>query len=245
MGCVLVHGFTGTPDDLAMLGQTLADAGFSVELPLLTGHDRGARGVAEASLEDWRRDVHSAVDYLERKTKRPVMLVGFSMGGLLVMDNAIRGQSAIAGLATLAAPLELGPSARWASDLARGVPAAIGRSLAWPKFGGSDISTGQHVPGPSAMPLTGIGELLDLIDHVHGHIEEIEVPTLIMHAIQDHTAPRASAIELTKRLKAPWTRLVTLDTGFHLVPRDVCRDQVNEEVLRFAEMLQEKTRPPA
>ncbi len=38
LGCLLVHGFTGAPDEMRPLGEALAAAGFPVRAVRLPGH---------------------------------------------------------------------------------------------------------------------------------------------------------------------------------------------------------------
>ena len=242
LGCVLVHGFTGSPYDMGFLGEGLAQAGFPVEIPLLTGHAGGARGIARATVADWRRDVSQPTEYLYRRTGVPPLVIGFSMGGLLALDLALSRAEPLTGVASLSAPLALPMSARFGADVAQRL-GPLGRTLAWPKFTGPDIATGERLPGAETMPLCGVAELLKLIEVVRRRLHILTSPLLVLHAAQDHTAPPESATDLVSRAGSSWVRMVTLETGFHVIPRDVCREQVSEELLAFARWLREGGEP--
>jgi carboxylesterase len=79
---LLIHGFTGSPHDMAYLHEQLADAGFSVSTPRLPGHGTCASDFLQSGWKDWYRGVLEA--YLNLRSKYPtVYAAGLSMGGLL------------------------------------------------------------------------------------------------------------------------------------------------------------------
>ncbi len=241
MAAVVVHGFTGAPWDMHPLAEGLAAVGVHAHVPLLCGHERGPAGVAAATLADWRADVADELRRLHVITGRPVLLVGMSMGGLLVLDAAIRRVAPIAGLAVLAAPLTLGRASRLAAGAARLVADLQGpvaaQALVLAKRGGSDIANGLEMPGADGIPLLALGEVFGLMDAVRARIEAVEAPLLVVHAAQDHTAPVDGAWELHHRASSRRGRLVILDEGFHILPRDVTRARVVAEVSGWAQTL--------
>jgi esterase/lipase len=82
-GCLLIHGFTGSPPELLPLGKYLAERGCMVAAPLLAGHGTRVEDLAATSWQDW---LQSAADALKRLREEPIeriFLIGISMGGLL------------------------------------------------------------------------------------------------------------------------------------------------------------------
>ena len=79
---LLIHGFGGSPHNLAPTGQVLADAGYAVFAPRLPGHASCRADLLASGAEDWLR---CAIDaYMELQTLYgTVHVVGHSMGGLL------------------------------------------------------------------------------------------------------------------------------------------------------------------
>ncbi|MFT7581854.1 MAG: carboxylesterase [Myxococcota bacterium] len=235
-GVVLLHGFTGSTWDVLPLGESLAEAGFPVEIPVMRGHDGGIEGVRASTLAQWREDVDKAIDIQRKATGQPVVMAGLSMGALMSLDAAIRRPDDVAGVVSMAAPLNLGGPARGLGLLASRVPFA--RKLVWPKLGGSDISTKEPLPGPGGIPALALHQLVGLTDAVRGRLAEIRCPLLVLHAEQDHTAPLASAFTLANGSGAERVRLVILSDGFHILTRDVCQDTVATEVRGFVSDLQ-------
>jgi carboxylesterase len=81
---LLLHGFTGTPRDLAGLADHLHENGFAVSLPRLPGHGTNGMDFMEAGWRDWLR---AAVDaWLDLRARCGIVhVVGHSMGGLLAV----------------------------------------------------------------------------------------------------------------------------------------------------------------
>ncbi|MGM0578007.1 MAG: alpha/beta hydrolase [Myxococcota bacterium] len=229
-----VHGFTGTPWDVLPVAEGLAADGWSVRVPLLTGHDRGWRGIARARLSDWRRDVEEAARDVHERTGGPVLVVGLSMGALLCLDLAQRGAVPVRAVGSLAAPLRLGRPARALSALSRMGSPGWGERLIWPKIGGPDIANRRPMPGASWMPLRGVAELGDLVRDVRADLAAVRAPLLVVHARRDHTAPPEGASLLAASVSSDWVRLVLLEEGYHVITRDVCEERVAAEVVAFA-----------
>jgi carboxylesterase len=246
LGVVLVHGFTGSPWDMRPVAEALGAAGFPVVVPLLRGHGGGGRGVASARLSDWREDVAGAVQEVLAETGTPPVVAGLSMGGLLAIDAALDGEQEVAGVASLAAPLFLDRSARAVARLSRAFGDTLGERLIIKKGDGSDISTGQELPGADTIPFRALDELFGLMDAVRVRVQRLACPLLVVHARQDHTAPLESATALVQAaIEAPWTRLCILDEGYHVITRDVCAAQVAAEVVAFATRIRTKKKSAA
>ncbi len=84
-GILLIHGFGGGPEELAALEEHLKDEGFETRLPLLPGHGKQQRRRSELTRDQWKDAVERS--YLElAHGGRRVVVIGFSMGGLLAAN---------------------------------------------------------------------------------------------------------------------------------------------------------------
>jgi carboxylesterase len=88
-GAVLLHGFTGTPRDLAGLGEALNRGGLTVRIPRLPGHGTNGKDFMGSGWRDWLRASADAYTDLRARCRR-VHLVGFSMGGNIAVMLAAR-----------------------------------------------------------------------------------------------------------------------------------------------------------
>src|SRR5438067_12275746 len=86
-GALLVHGFTGTPEELRPLGEALAARGFPVHAVRLAGHGTDVAELARTRWTDWFASVEAGVARLRASTER-LAVAGMSMGRLLALHPA-------------------------------------------------------------------------------------------------------------------------------------------------------------
>lgn len=243
---LLIHGFTGSPYELHLLGLDLHRRGYSCTAPLLAGHHQSLTALAVTRWPDWLASADKALHNLwqellaTRKNPR-LAVVGLSMGGLLALELGRRypaqstspSQPAISALSVLAAPLFLPAwQTRAILALSRLSSAPI---LSMPKLFGADIRERNREPPPlrpRGMPFSCLNSLLHLMTEVRGHLSEVYQPTLLCHGTLDHTAPYASMAEIAAGLGTPPAELrcLALPRSYHLVPLDVEREILFEAV---------------
>lgn len=82
---LLLHAYTGSSNDMRLLGRTLEREGYTVYSPHFTGHatNRFEDILDEGSPEIWRKDALKAAQYLEQKGYDQVAVFGLSMGGIM------------------------------------------------------------------------------------------------------------------------------------------------------------------
>ncbi len=84
VGCLLVHGFTGSPPEMRPLGEYLAKQGLTVSGPLLAGHGTDYRDLAKTTWRDWYASAEEALVRLQVGC-RQVFVGGLSLGSLLTL----------------------------------------------------------------------------------------------------------------------------------------------------------------
>ena len=63
-GCLLLHGFTGTPKEMRMLGDSLAESGYTVLAPRHFGHAINPEAMGRARWQDWLASVEDGMNLL-------------------------------------------------------------------------------------------------------------------------------------------------------------------------------------
>ena len=83
-GVLLIHGFTGSPSEMILLGNYLYRQGYTVLGVRLAGHGTTVEEMANTNWHEW---YHSACDgyHLLRGICSEISVIGLSMGGLLAM----------------------------------------------------------------------------------------------------------------------------------------------------------------
>jgi len=234
-----LHGFTGTPYEVAPLARAAGAAGFAVSAPLLAGHGETARALAVTRWTDWLASADAALDRLRADTGgRPVAVAGFSMGGLLALRLARTRPGAVSALVLLSVPLRL-PA--WQAGFLRGfrhLPGFLRRSrpAMLRKRRGSDVTDpkvrGEN-PSYPEMPLAGVAELAALAELVRRELSLVTVPALVAHGELDRTVPQTASFELAGSLASATVERLWLAHSGHLVLVDVEHPRVCAAVTDF------------
>jgi carboxylesterase len=234
-GALLVHGFTGSPFEMRLLGEHLAARGLAVEGPLLPGHRSTTAALAATGWRDWIAGVERAFEKLTTRATR-VAVCGLSLGGLLTLELTRRRAASgeIRAIAVLSTALRLPRAAYVADSVIARLPFNILRRAALPKLAGSDIADPEmkrrntRAQGRAGMPLSSLRSLMDFGRELTPRLGEIRAPALVAHARRDHTVPFASMQTLVDGLGTPRAELRTLvlERSFHVITLDVEREMV-------------------
>lgn len=97
---ILLHAYTGSPNDVRLLGRELERAGYTAYSPIFTGHAsiRFEDILDKGSPDQWLKDAQDAVQFLRRMGYEEIAIMGLSLGGLvatrmLEIDDFIGGGS--------------------------------------------------------------------------------------------------------------------------------------------------------
>src|SRR2546428_5424992 len=88
LGCLLVHGFTGTPEEMRPLGEALAAHGFPVLGVRLAGHATTVDDLARTRWADWFGSVEYGAARLRRQADR-IAIARLSVGAPLAIHPAV------------------------------------------------------------------------------------------------------------------------------------------------------------
>jgi len=247
VGCLLLHGLTGTPAEMAPLAAALAGR-HPLWMVRVAGHATSVADLAETSWLDWYASAEAGARALTAAAPR-IVVVGLSMGALLAVHLAIEHSDVIAGVVLLSPAIALQRgTVRRLSRFLRALAALDARSGAlrarlarvlFPKHGSdiADPAVRATHPGYRQVPLRALLNLLLLQRVVLREAARVTQPALVVHAAHDHTCPIAAARALYARLGSHDKRLVVLEESFHVVTVDRERARVAAEVRRFVDAI--------
>jgi len=222
VGCLLIHGFTGTPAELRELGEYLASRHITVVCPLLPGHGTSPRDLSAMSWREWYHCVRS--HYFElREACREVFVGGLSMGATLALHVA--AHYPVQGLISLSGGVDLN---RW-TQIA--VPIAK-RFIRFRRKWRIDPTTAE-LPSYDRYPLRATAELLALMEHVKDDLQDVRAPLLLVHSKRDPTIPFISAEFVLTNVASEDKRAVELEGSVHVITLGPERARIFEEVYRF------------
>ena len=226
---LLVHGFTGTPWEMRLLGETLADAGIASLAVRLPGHGTSPEDLAKKSWEDWYDAVQEGYSIL-RKDYLSIYGMGMSTGCLLLLAAARTNQ--MSGLVLFSPYLRvlhrLAPYAGW---------------LKW--FRPYQVKTEEEnlqTRYYQRRPLAGIHQINRLIKNVRSQLPHIACPVLAFNGEGDQTVDIESGREVIDTMTSGIKVYERYGTDVpHVLTREEnpCRSEMFAQTIRFIHELEE------
>jgi carboxylesterase len=235
VGVLVVHGFTSTPASVAHLAHALADAGYNVESPCLSGHGTTWQHLSRVKAETWLMDLQEPLLHLKSRCKI-IFVAGLSMGGTLAlrlaqMDPAIRGAILINHALLFRNPLTA--LARFIHPL---VPSVKGIA--------SDIrDPGARELAYARTPLAGAAQVHRLAGWALQDLPALKTPLLIFKSRQDHVLPASNATHTYQEAGSADKEIVWLENSYHVATMDHDKDLIVKWSLAFIRRLSEEAPP--
>ncbi len=235
LDCLLLHGFTATPEEVRPLGVTLANAGFASRAIRLPGHATTPADLARTGWRDWFRCAEEGLAAARAGAPRTAV-AGVSLGALLALLLAARRPAEVAAVVCCATPLLLSDRRPAVLGSLRWLPPIRRRYAVIPKAAGRDIGDPVARAASSSydvMPLPALLSFLELRKVVRRELGQVTQPVLVLHGRQDHTAPPANVTLLQRRLGSRWIETRILERSWHVLTEDAERAEVGRLAVDF------------
>lgn len=251
-GVLLIHGLTGTPNEMRVLARGLNRRGFTVYGVQLAGHCGSMDELLATRWQDWLASVRRGAEWLARRVDR-VVAGGLSMGAVLALALAQEYPERIDGV------IALSPTFRhdgWSMPAytrlsfllpwLRGL--GIGRRrvfLEQPPYGIKDealrarivaqMQAGDSVAaGLPGNPWWSVAEMQALSARVRRGLGRLRAPCLVMHARHDDIAALGNAYDIVRGARRAQVDLRVLEDSYHMITIDRERRRVIREAADFA-----------
>jgi len=199
-----------------------------VSAPLLPGHGVDHHHLERSDRRAWRQAAHDALEALQARCAR-IVVVGQSMGGLLALELAAR-RPGLAGVVALA-PALLPARVAWLTLL----PLPL-RFIAKHEERRPDLVDAERVRdvwSTSHTPLRTVPEVLRLARKTAAALPGVNAPLLVVQGAHDRTVRPASARAVLDRVASVDKELLWLAGSGHIVAVDAERHTVWERVAGF------------
>lgn len=252
-GVLLVHGMTGTPNEMRLLAKGLNKHGFTVYAVQLAGHCAGMQDLVATGWKDWLGSVEAGLDRFAPHVDQ-VVVGGLSMGAVLSLGLAQRRPQQIAGVCALSTTFRYdGWSIPGYTRLAFLLPLfrwlGIGRHSVFmeqPPYGIKDEALRARVvaqmhggdsaeAGLPGNPWWSIIEMRRLSAHVLARLSQVRAPCLVIHARQDDISSVSNAQDIERGVTQARVQVLLLDNSYHMITIDRERRTV---IARMAEFVQ-------
>jgi carboxylesterase len=228
VGMLLIHGFTGAPPEMRLLGDYLHGQGLTISGPLLPGHGTQPEDMNRFSWQDWVAHVDEALDELRARCQA-VYVGGLSLGSLLSMVLAARRPD-LQGAVFYSPPILLRTRLLGLARIARHFVPTLAKK---------DVSDMVDPTGDERLwcyevhPVAAADQLQKLRGYARRLLPQISCPCLVVYSTGDSQLHPQSAGVTFAELGAADKELVTLHRSGHCVTVDGEWPLVAETTLRF------------
>lgn len=230
-GCLLIHGFAGTPPEMRGLGEFLAARGYDVMGPLLAGHGLTPEAMASTRWPDWARSAEAAYDALRRDC-HDVFVAGQSLGGSLALHLAAT-RPEVKGVITMGAMASPIFFRDWRIKVIHGLKYVVRWHIPPDDSDLGDPTAVRLLHSYARRPTVCIESLMQLLRVLDRELPRVTVPALITHGRRDRTVDVANAPHIMARLGAADKQLVWFERSGHAVTVDLEHDALYATVLNW------------
>jgi len=251
---ILVHGLTGTPNEMHFLAWFLNSHGYTVSCPRLANHGQPLHILKSTRWEEFYASVRKAYEDL-RADHHQIFVGGLSMGALLALLLADEFQSAVAGVSCLSPTLFYdGWNVPWYHFL---LPLGSRTPLKdfvffkeEPPYGLKNLRIREKVHqyymkadihemrdvdrfGYPYFPVRLLGELRRLVRHLEKRLPFVHSPCQIIQARHDDMSSVRNAQFIYDRVASRRKEIVYLEDSYHVITADQERGKVAQSMTDF------------
>ena len=236
-GVLLIHGLTGTPAEMLLLGKRLHREGFTVHAVQLAGHCGDEDDLLATGWRDWYASVEQAAIRMRPQVDH-LFVAGLSMGALLALLLAAERPDLVDGVGVLGATFRydgwnMPKIARLSFMLPLIKRLGLARTRSFQEespFGLRDERirsqvSGAMLSGDSALaglpgnPWHSLADLYLLAARVRRRLGSVNTPCLVAHAAEDDIAHVRNAYLVANNVSAP-VELLLLQDSYHMITLD-------------------------
>jgi len=251
-GCLLIHGFTGSPKEMRWMGEYLNQQGNSCLGIRLTGHATRPEDMIRSRYTDWMLSVEDGYHLLRDAlpvghregvslpkggvTDR-IYLVGLSMGGMLSLLMSTKLE--VAGVVAMSTPYRIPYDIpAWMMKFFSYIMRYQPQGKEEPGASWFDKSAyTEHFSYPRN-PVRSGAEVQTLASELRASLPKVDVPVLLIHSKNDTYVLPENMEHIYNNLgTSDKTKLYITESG-HVVTRDAARVQVFEAASAFIHQIE-------
>jgi len=209
--CLIIHGFGGGVHEVKPLVEYLTCIGYETYCPVLKGHSSTKKDMRSATYIDW---IDSAEQELLRlkKNGEKVIIIGFSMGGLIAFNLACKHN--IKAIVTINTPIYYWNIYRVFLNLLDDLKNKKCKHIR------------RYLNAKSNSPFSSMIQFLLLLNKTKPKLEKISCPILTIQAEDDDTVRIKSVDYIHKHISSSKKTIRYFHEGGHLILLSDTTEQV-------------------
>ncbi|MEY8370523.1 alpha/beta fold hydrolase [Aerococcaceae bacterium 50-4] len=227
---ILFHAFTGTSNDVRMLGRRLNREGYTVYAPHLTGHATMDVFdlVKEGNPEAWLKDGQKAYDFMVEKGYKDIAVFGLSLGGTVatsvILNNPVVGGGVFNTPIVTDQPITASNVPTSFMAYARKVQEYAGKSE-------EEINqVDQHLAQQLNTTLTGVQAMNQ---QIRERLNELKAPFYIAGSGQDELVDPTAGEQLADTITTAPVHLSTFNSATHVITVGKYHHEFEDTVIEF------------
>jgi len=224
IGCLVIHGFTGSPYEVEPLANYLKEkTNWQVEVPTLPGHGPQLN-LEDVTYKEWIKGAEEALKRL-RDTVDEIYIIGFSMGGMIA--GYLASKYNVEKLVLLAASRKYLSFKQIAIDIGMAVGDRVKGTL-------HENKMYLHYKNKlGTVPMKANIEFMRLVRYTKPYLKKVDSPVLIAQGHQDGMVPYKTIYHLDKEINSDRKQVVLFDQSKHQLCLGEDKDRINNMVLQF------------
>ena len=208
-GVLLIHGFTGSPSHMRLVGEGLHEKGFAVRGILLPGHGETPEAMGKVTWQDWLFACRQAAKEM-RQAYEHFTVAGLSMGGCLALMLA--EQMETDACVTIAAPMKTTSRFRSLAPLAAQVHPMIHKQA----DGARATLNPDYDIGYDSYPTKAVRHLSVIMSRARKNLNLIHCPLLVIQSHGDRTVTSDSPQIILNGVSSAFKAQLWLEAAPHV-----------------------------
>jgi carboxylesterase len=227
VGCLLIHGGTGSPPEMRGMGEYLANKGLTVLGVRLAGHGTTPEDLASKVWTDFVASAEEGLDQI-RSICNKVFVGGLSFGGLITLYLA--GRDPFQGAIVMGAPAHI-------DDWRLRLLPVLKYFVKWVQMGEEhnliDPEAPKRIFSYRRVPTVFGVQFTKLLRETRQTLSQVNIPLFLMQGVHDHTIPKESAQYFFDHVGSVDKEILWLPNSGHAITVDSEREIVWEKAYQF------------
>jgi len=230
IGCLVIHGLSGMPQEVRLLGEHLAGQGHTVYGVRLAGHGTDPADLVYLRWQDWLASAMDGLTILRDQCEQ-AFVMGLSMGGLTAIHLAAARPEAVAGIVTMSTPV-LPALNDWRLNFID----LIALFQPYQPKGPRSPEEAERIPDHVSYEVWTTRAIKQFIEYqrlADEALPQVTCPALLIHSKKDDFIKPQNLPHIFDRIGSQEKEMLWLEESGHIVTEDLEREIVFERVAAF------------